>query len=532
MKKRFLLPIAALAALTALTVFLFSPYAPVIGPYREIEAQWAIEDERQESETPLVTRLEMDGMPLAYSEEENAFYCPLMPGDGWPDLHITAPDARGVTLFYADDYGFDDRAGAVADGARYLVMAYTQEAFAYFELVFTGMPALSLTVGQEIGVEDAPARLAVSAWDGSGGYANCRVHRRGASTLAQEKGSYRIEFTRGAGHKKVYGNLPGLGAVQNAILLACGYDATLMRDRLCWEMYARLAPRGTAFGARGAAYVELFIDGRYEGVYLMLEPFDVGEELAREDASLTDSVYRTAVASLAGDRPILTDPAWDNTGYELFYAAEPARPFDALEEYVSLCEEENDARFAQRAQKLLDLDSLLRYEALLQGCGMTDNTYNNLYVRAHPTAGGMRYSFAPWDMDLTWGLKPEDIGEEYENWLTFALADRVLRLDVDGARGKLAALWARFRETALHVDAVRALTDAWTRELGESGAYARNATRWGLESYSPDAYEIDVFAQMRFALLDGAMQRLASAAEGERIPFLESDDIKGVPIEQ
>jgi len=32
-----------------------SPYAPVIGPYREIEELWKIEDERQESEEPLVS---------------------------------------------------------------------------------------------------------------------------------------------------------------------------------------------------------------------------------------------------------------------------------------------------------------------------------------------------------------------------------------------------------------------------------------------------------------------------------------------
>lgn len=97
MRRSFLAPMLALAVLLTVTVGFFSPYAPPVGPYREIEEQWAIEDERQESVTPLVTRLEMDGMPLAYNAQENAFYCPLglELSDEWPDLHMTAPNARG-----------------------------------------------------------------------------------------------------------------------------------------------------------------------------------------------------------------------------------------------------------------------------------------------------------------------------------------------------------------------------------------------------------------------------------------------------
>ena len=58
----------ACAALLAGVVIYGSPYAPVIEPVAEIEAIWAIEDTRTESETPLVTALENHGARLGYIE--------------------------------------------------------------------------------------------------------------------------------------------------------------------------------------------------------------------------------------------------------------------------------------------------------------------------------------------------------------------------------------------------------------------------------------------------------------------------------
>ena len=65
MKKLILLlEMIALLAVIAAVIALRSPYAPNVEPAREMEELWAIEDEREESETPLVTALENFGVPL------------------------------------------------------------------------------------------------------------------------------------------------------------------------------------------------------------------------------------------------------------------------------------------------------------------------------------------------------------------------------------------------------------------------------------------------------------------------------------
>ena len=109
MRGRLLLAMLACAAMLAGVVIYGSPYAPVIGPVAEIEAIWAIEDTRTESEMPLVTALENHGARLGYDAAENTFYCPigLETGDEWPDIHLTAPGAKNVQLDFVDDYSYD-----------------------------------------------------------------------------------------------------------------------------------------------------------------------------------------------------------------------------------------------------------------------------------------------------------------------------------------------------------------------------------------------------------------------------------------
>ena len=82
---KLLLGMAALACAIGLTVKYGSAYRPVVEPVREIEEIWTIEDEREESEEPLVTRLFCNGA------ESNTFYCTLglENGEEWPKIKLT-----------------------------------------------------------------------------------------------------------------------------------------------------------------------------------------------------------------------------------------------------------------------------------------------------------------------------------------------------------------------------------------------------------------------------------------------------------
>jgi len=538
-RAKLLLTMMVLSGVLLLVIGFGSPYAPVVATAPEnIEEIWAIEDMRQESGEPLVAALENHGVPLAYDQALNTFYCTLglENGEAWPDIHLTAPGASGVRLVFVDDYAYDWCSDAIRDGYAYQVLAYNDTHFAYFDLVFTGLPLIMLETDAEITTEDSPIHMQFSAYGYKPLDSYGRIHRRGASTLGSEKGSYKVEFTREAdGRRKAVADVPLFGRTDGILLNGMLHDKLLMREKLSWELYESVSAADEPFGARRTEYAEVFLNGAYHGIYLLTDPMDCADELAKDGSrAMTDSVYRTAVLSFSRDRAYVHHPRRANTGYELYYHPDVSTedPFAQLQPWIDLNRKMDDEEFIRKALPLIDLESMVRMDLFVQAGGMTDNIFNNMYIIAHPSENGVRYSFAPWDMDMTWARKPEEVGQNYENWIYFPVADRLINLNAGGElRGMVGSVWKEMRDTVFNTETIEQLISEYTFELGESGAWARNAERWAFENYYPDSYEMLVFADIRLDLMDRAVEKIVSA-EGESVSFLTATQYegKGTPI--
>ena len=508
---RMFIGMAMLLAVMAVVVIYASPYAPAAQPAPEnIEEIWAIEDTRTESETPLVTALENHGQALAYDAETSTFYCTLgmENTDAWPDIRLTAPDNQDVRLVFVDDYSYDWCADALMDGYPYQMLAYTDTEFSYFDVIFTGLPIVQMTPEETITSLDTQTQFVMSAFGGEGLSSPARVHLRGDRSLSwKPKGGYRVEFTRGGDSGKVLRSVDGLCDTQELLLLPMAIDGSMMRDRLSWDVVNLAFDPEEGFSGLPSQYVELFVDGSYEGVYLMLKPYDIGNEMRKEgqETIFRDSLYRVVSMEMAKDRPVLVDPTSPDTGFELFYAPSAAHGFDALAPYISLITEPDDAKFAERALECLDLDSLLRYTLIMQTGCMVDNAKNNLYIWAHREKEGIRYRFAFWDMDLTWGLYA---GDEGDRWVELAIADRVIALDVGGARARTKEIWAQLKQRGFTAENIEAMITQYVHELGDSGAYARDSERWEKGDFYPDGYNIVSFAYSRFEMMDAWVDAL------------------------
>ena len=527
MKKiELLLGMALLLAMMAAVLVCFSPYAPVVQQAVPIEALWAIEDEREESETPLVTALECNGVPLAYDAQENTFYCTigLDNGETWPEIHLTAPGARGVSLVFEDDYTYDWCHDAVRDNAEYWAMAYTDTEFCYFRIVFTGLPLVMIETAGEITPEDTPAQVTVSAYGSQPIVSKANVHIRGGGSVFSEKNSYKVDFVRNGAGKKEWVTLPALGMRTDVILNGMSYDELMLRENLSWAIYGDMLGEAYsgAFGPRRTQYAELFLNGEYRGLYLMMEPVVPEDELKKEGggAVLTDSLYRTLSVFFTDERPYIPCSFDTSSVLEWRYSPGGRADFSGIQGLDDLMAEPDDEAFCRQAAQYLDLDSLIRYAILCQGGGFVDNVFNNMYIWAHETGSGIRYRFAPWDMDMTWGKQEEKIGVDGDHWVSFPLMDRVLELDVAGARGRYAGLWSSFREEILTAEHVTQLLEGFSREMRDSGALLRNAQRWDLSVDDTGGMNIAAFAQMRFDAVDRAVEALL---EEECPAFLTAD---------
>ena len=519
---RLLLGMAALLGAAAAAVLLASPYAPVVEPCRDIEDIWAIEDAREESDTPLVTALDNNGQALGYDAASNTFYCTLGLGheEDWPQLHLTAPGANGVSLCVVDDYTYDWCADAIRDGWAYQILAYTDDAYSYASLVFTGLPIISLETQEALRPhEDIPVRVSVSAAGEAGLTACGRAHERGDTSLRMRpKHGIKVEFTRHAdGTRKTEQEMPLLGRTDEFILIACSMDYLLIRDKLSWDLWNGISSEDEAFGPRETAYCEVFAGDAYLGVYVMMKPYDYAQELARlgADAPAADSLYRLAGRSVHEyDKPLIQDHR--GMYYEQHYAPSGETGHAALLPYLALFAEEDDAVFNEKALELLDIDSVIRYALFVQACGMTDNEHNNLYIVAHRTEDGYRYLFAPWDLDVSWG---RDDDENAEVWYDFPIFDRLVELDCGGVvRDRLAAIWQQMRENGFSGENVGSLLDGYNAALNDSGAFYRDAERWNRPNAYSENYNIYSYASARFEMMDRRIEEMTSEAlRGRRL---------------
>ena len=519
---RLLLGMAALLGAAAAAVLLASPYAPVVEPCRNIEDIWAIEDAREESDTPLVTALDNNGQALGYDAASNTFYCTLGLGheEDWPQLHLTAPGANGVSLCFVDDYTYDWCADAIRNGWAYQILAYTDDAYSYASLVFTGLPIISLETQEALRPhEDIPVRVSVSAAGEAGLTACGRAHERGDTSLRMRpKHGIKVEFTRHAdGTRKTEQEMPLLGRTDEFILIACSMDYLLIRDKLSWDLWNGISSEDEAFGPRETAYCEVFAGDAYLGVYVMMKPYDYAQELARlgADAPAADSLYRLAGRSVHEfDKPLIQDHR--GMYYEQHYAPSGETGHAALLPYLALFAEEDDAVFNEKALELLDIDSVIRYALFVQACGMTDNEHNNLYIVAHRTEDGYRYLFAPWDLDVSWG---RDDDENAEVWYDFPIFDRLVELDCGGVvRDRLAAIWKQMRENGFSGENVGSLLDGYNAALNDSGAFYRDAERWNRPNAYSENYNIYSYAAARFEMMDRRIEEMTSEAlRGRRL---------------
>ena len=169
-----------------------------VGGLIDIEDAWAIEDERSEAGAPLVRSLFNGESALGYDAGSDTFYCTLVmeSGQDWPELALSVQDAPGVSVVWIDDYAYAACDVAIRKGYSYELLAYTDTEYAYFNIVFTGLPIVgwhSCDADAPIGDEYAPGYASVSADGCEAVNGPAQIHLRGGGFEKMiDKPSYRV----------------------------------------------------------------------------------------------------------------------------------------------------------------------------------------------------------------------------------------------------------------------------------------------------------------------------------------------------
>ena len=465
----------------------------------ELEESWEIEDTREECwETPLVVAMRNGDSELGYDAPSNTFYCTLGmdTGDEWPEIALFAQGAEGaenLQVAWVDDYSYDYCSDSIRDGYRYELMAYTDTQYAYFGIVFTGLPIVTLHVAgdvQTLGDEYVPGRISISSADHEPVHSGMWVHLRGGGYHKPiEKKSYRVEFhgmsDKGRDEKQMHSVL-GMPADTDWLLLGNAQDPTAMRGYMAWKLWNEWNEGDDSVPMlMQSQMAEVFVQDEYVGLYQIMQRCKEEEELARIGGNTqTDSVVRLVAGGNTSEKPM-----WDlirDVNYVLEYRYEPRgngqRALDRAEDYVVLSRWKNgnleDEAFAELASKRIDVRNLMNYYAFFHGVALQDHVFNNLYLYTLEREGEMVYIHALWDLDTAFPVPQTEDGKWQGLDLNMTLASRMMTLDLNGSRETFWSIWNEKRQGVLSDDAVTELLEGTQDWINDSGAYLRESERW------------------------------------------------------
>jgi hypothetical protein len=279
------------------------------------------------------------------------------------------------------------------------------------------------------------------------------IELRGEASQLYPKKPYAIEARRRV-------SLLGMPAERDWVLNAAYTDPTLLRDVL-----AHRAARRIGLVASRTRHVELRLNGRPRGVYVLMESAELSRRRVRGEALL----------ELTERRKLDRGDEWFASGPGL--AVRYAEPDEAREE---------EARAARRAVRAfeaalggpgwrahLDEASAVDYMLLTELLKNQDAFVSSTYL--HHRADG-KLAFGPlWDFDLSAGNTVEPTLAPPEGWLLPGRHWAGALLADSGFRAAFAARWRALRAAGFVAGLLRD-ADRLARALGP--AARRNFARW------------------------------------------------------
>ncbi len=491
---------------------------------------------------------------LYYNDEEvpmdaatNVFYLPVsMEAPVWNTGSFTGyvikeegADPVPLTLCFEEDHLRSDKKTAIAEGKKFRFLAVSKKSYAECFVVFTGLPMLTFEsteftdpTGQPLYycrlLEASEKKNRVSSF-----YTTAAL--RGNTSLTYEKKSLRLrlkKFDKDGNVVKDNKNLLGLRSDDDWILNALYADNTRVRDKLCIDLWKEVGAYDTPYAecyGTDATYVEVMINGGYQGLYSLMVPIDkkqlgltaVSVQLSQggEAAELTERLYKkkfTAAWNAADFEGEIPDPnapdyrgGWYLKGDTVLQTEEEWAP---LHEVARLLEAD-DATFAQNIGAVTDVKNAVDNWLFYQAIGGFDNINKNYYFVTRRENGALKGYFIPWDMNLSFGAvyaeneffseESEAAKTEYAAWLP---GDRMIALNVLRAEPLAKATWEKWRAGAFSDEALTAQIKELEHTVKDSGAFAREQEKWPDGNADADFSFLYEYAAARMQYMDELMK--------------------------
>lgn len=488
--------------------------------------------EKIEANTRLTTEeilknLYFNGEALPYDKESSTFYLPLsMKNEAWEYGELTS-NVNEVSILFPSDFKEISKFDAIANNKSFTFIAFTNQEHRYYNIVFTGLPIMNITINDGNLFESATIDMSLYSAETKSEWvqhsmANIRV--RGNTSSIYPKKGYKLELTKYNNSGSVVKNklsLLNMRKDNDWILYAMYNDNTKIRDKLSidiWNQFgARDNPYSSDFGTK-LEYVELVVDGDYYGIYGLMEPVDAKQlkvSKSNQEESQEYIYKRTDPIVLSMDYFVEESDVLSRCGFELKgvskYGDISLKTWKPLSDFIGVQTLE-DEEYLNKIENTIDINSVTNAWLFFQIISGLDNQAKNVYYVAKMTDQGIRLFFVPWDMDLTWGnvsksqeypplftaYEPE-VMTEIARWET---GQRVIELNAGNSKSIVKDKWKLLRGSILTDDALLNHIENLEHKVVNSGAMARETKRWPEGAHTTDYNDIKQYALDKMEFLD------------------------------
>ena len=316
------------------------------------------------------------------------------------------------------------------------------------------------------------------------------ISKRG-KTAARYSDKHPYSFSVMKDGRKSDVRLAGLRQDSDWILDSAYNDASRFRNRVAmdlWDAMYRLPWKARRSGAVAGTPVEVYINDRYRGVFILNEKQDRKQTgLKKAEDGGTGQIIKTqeendddnspaGFVSLGRKRPGSSEPdVWYNV--RIKYPDIKKLSPDAWTDFYDLTKlviKGTDEEFATHITDYLDLDNLAKYYVLVSALGLSDNMRKNMvFVRAEATGKYSVYQLIPWDMDAGYGRAYTSRKIKVDALFTNRLFRRLIKGSVGGFNELLCQTWQKYGTTLLSPGHVMSLFEGYVSRLRVCGADRR-----------------------------------------------------------
>lgn len=317
---------------------------------------------------------------------------------------------------------------------------------------------------------------------------------RGASSLKYDKKNFAIKLVD-QNDSKLNASLLGMRDDNGWILDAMASDKARMRNRVAFDIWNAMNVKPYYYDKEpnvrtgiDGRFVELYINNQYNGLYCLNEKLDrkqlklkkMKDDVVRGVLYKGDNWYGTSFR----DAP--EGYTNQDTVYQGFEAVYPDVKDNGVTEWGPLVEKEDfvlntsNEEFVSEFSTQFDKPVFIDLLILITTIGAMDNHGKNMFFYIYDTTDDKKMSFAPWDMDSSFGRSWD--ATKFANAFDKVSFDNNLYKRLKNLDGSLldsiANRYFELRKTVLSTDSLKARFDDYFRYFAETGAGAREYLRW------------------------------------------------------